>query len=261
MKKSEFLRELKYNLMGKVSDDELENIIMDYDEIFESGKAEGKTEEEISDMLGSPALVAKAIVDESPNTSELNDENGYPLAPLGKRIVAFIIDYVLSLIPLVLLCIIIGAPRLMLSVFPIMIINPLIPLFLIFSLASQLSGIFSYTGSGVERVYTYSPHVINIQIVLVLMGFIFFWLYGTLAMILMKGRTVGMRLMGIKVVKKDRSALKPLDIIIRQFVGKVLLAGITSNISYIASFFWAVFSKTNNTIHDKLAGTVVVEDR
>jgi len=48
----------------------------DYDEIFESGMAEGKTEGEISDMLGSPAMIAKAILDENPdnNASNLNDE-------------------------------------------------------------------------------------------------------------------------------------------------------------------------------------------
>ncbi|MDN5276326.1 MAG: hypothetical protein PWR01_291 [Clostridiales bacterium] len=252
MKKSEFLRELKYNLMGKVSDEELENIIMDYDEIFESGKADGKAEDEISDMLGSPALVAKAILDEYPNnnTSKMGDENTYSVAPLGKRVVAFIIDSVLSLIPLVLLSIIGERPRLVLfSVFPMMIYNPIIPVFLMFSF-------FNYIRPQPHVVY---PHTESI--VLVLAGFVFFWLYGTLVMIMMRGRTIGMRLMGIKVVKKDRSALKPLDIAVRQFIGKVLLAGLTWNISYIVSFFWAVFSKTNNTVHDKLAGTMVVEDR
>ncbi len=263
MKKSEFLRELKYNLMGKVSDDELESIIMDYDEIFESGKAEGKAEEEISEMLGSPAMIAKAILDEnSDNASKLNDEN-YPVASLGKRIIAFMIDYMLSLMPLIILLCFIEAPRFMLfSVFPMMIFNPIVPLFVIFFLLPQFSGIYSYSAPGVERVYTYPVHGINTHyIVFIVIGFIFFWLYGTLAMVVMKGRTVGMRLMGIKVIKKDRSTLRPLDIIIRQFIGKILLAGITSNISYIVSLFWAVFSKTNNTIHDKLAGTIVIEDR
>lgn len=260
MKKSEFLRELKYNLMGKVSGDELENIIMDYDEIFESGKAEGKTEEEISDMLGSPALVAKAILDESPNNnaSKLADES-YPVAPLGKRVVAFIIDYILSLVPLVLLSIIGEMPRFVIfSALPMMIYNPIVPLLLIFFLSSQSSSISYPSDSMINGVYTYSSQVVNI--VLISLSFVFFWLYGTLAMIAMKGRTIGMRLMGIKVVKKDRSALRPIDVIIRQFVGKVLLAGITFNISYIISLLWAVFSKTNNTIHDKLAVTIVVDD-
>lgn len=261
MKKGEFLRELRYNLMGKVSDDELENIIMDYDEIFESGKAEGKTEEEIADMLGSPALVAKAILDESPNTSAMSEKSGYTPASLGKRIMAFIIDYVLSLVPLILLCAMEATRTAILLVSSLMIFNPVLPAFLIFSLSPQERYFLSYSGSGVQGVFAYSPHVIYIRILLILLGFIFFWLYGTLAMTLMKGRTVGMRLMGIRVVKKDRSALKPIDIIVRQFVGKVLLAGITSNISYIVSLFWAIFSKANNTIHDKLAGTMVIEER
>lgn len=258
MKKSEFLRELKYNLTGKVSDEELDNIIMDYDEIFESGKADGKTEDEISDMLGSPTLVAKAILDESPNHDAPGPsmESLYSAAPIGKRVVAFIIDSIISLIPLILLSITGIVPKfVLLAIIPMMIYNPIVPAFLIFSLSDSF-----HVEPGV--VYSYSdPHINMTYIVLVLVGFIFSWLYGTLVMIIMKGRTIGMRLVGIRVVKKDGSVLKPLDTVVRQFIGKVLMAGLTWNISYIVSFFWAVFSKANNTIHDKLAGTMVVEDR
>ena len=49
----------------------------------------------------------------------------------------------------------------------------------------------------------------------ILVGVIFFWLYGTLTMMVMKGRTISMRLIDVKVVKKDGSALKPLDVIMR----------------------------------------------
>ena len=62
MKKSEFLRELRISLEGRIGDDELESILMDYDEIFETGKDDNKTEDEISDMIGSPALVARNIL-------------------------------------------------------------------------------------------------------------------------------------------------------------------------------------------------------
>ncbi len=259
MKKSEFLRELRYNLMGKISDDELENIIMDYDEIFESGKAENKTEDEISDMIGSPALVAKTILDEWPNnnTSKPGAESSYPVAPLGRRVVAFIIDYILSLVPLALLVIIGEAPRFVLFlILPMMMYNPVLPVFFIFNslhlFRPQPGVILHYSSS--------SPTVDTIHIILILAGFIFFWLYSTLAMIIMKDKTIGMRLMNIKVVKRDRTALRPIDVLVRQFIGKVLLASLTWNISYIVSFFWAVFSKANNTVHDKLAGTMVVED-
>ncbi|MCM8900038.1 RDD family protein [Caldicoprobacter algeriensis] len=259
MKKSEFLRELRYNLMGKISDDELENIIMDYDEIFESGKAENKTEDEISDMIGSPAMVAKTILDEWPNdgTSKSSPESSYPIAPLGKRVVAFIIDYILSLIPLVLLLIGKTPESVILLTSPIMMYNPMVLVFLI-SRAFILNHSAS-AGSGVILSYT-EPGINAVHIVLTLACFVFFWLYSTLCMIIMKDRTIGMRLMNIKVVKRDRTALRPIDVFVRQFIGKVLLATMTSSLSYIISFFWAVFSKTNNTVHDKLAGTLVVED-
>ncbi|NLX71148.1 MAG: DUF1700 domain-containing protein, partial [Clostridiales bacterium] len=81
MKKSEFLRELRINLEGKITDDELESILMDYDEIFEAGLDDNRTEDEISDMIGSPALVARNILDESSGNrgSATAVENNHPL--------------------------------------------------------------------------------------------------------------------------------------------------------------------------------------
>lgn len=258
MKKSEFLRELKINLEGKIGDDELENILMDYDDIFESGKADNKTEDEISDMIGSPALVARNILDEWSDNREAKSviEGDYPVAPLGKRVMAFAIDYILSLVPLVLLSFI-RAPRILFfAVIPLMLYNPVVPIFIILGfldISPQPGVVSTYVDSGIAGINIF-------HIVLVLISFIFFWLYGTLSMIILKDRTIGMRLMNIRVVKRDGRILRPLDVFIRQFVGKILLAGLTWNISYIVSFFWAAFSNTHNTIHDKLVGTLVVED-
>ncbi len=255
MKKSEFLRELRISLEGRIGDDELESILMDYDEIFETGKDDNKTEDEISDMIGSPALVARNILDEWPENTgaKTANESEYPAAPLGKRVVAFVIDCILSLIPLVLL-LFFRAPRiLLLSVLPIMLYNPIVPVFIIMG----LSDIRSQPGV----IYTYAEPGMNIiHIVLILLSFVFLWLYGSLSMVMLKDRTIGMRLMNIKVIKRDGSNMRPLDAFIRQFAGKVLLAGLTWNISYIVSFFWAVFSNTHDTIHDKLTRTLVVED-
>ncbi len=258
MKKSEFLRELRINLEGKIGDDELENILMDYDDIFESGKADNKTEYEISDIIGSPALVARNILDEWSDNREAKSVIGgdYPVAPLGKRLMAFAIDYILSLIPLMLL-LFIRAPRILLfAVMAIILYNPVVSIFIILGFLDihpQPGVISSYVDSGIAGINI-------LHIVLILISFIFFWLYGTLSMIILKDMTIGMRLMNIRVVKRDGRILRPLDVFIRQFVGKILLAGLTWNISYIVSFFWAVFSDAHNTIHDKLAGTHVVED-
>jgi len=261
VKKSEFLRELRINLEGKITDDELESILMDYDEIFEAGLADNRTEDEISDMIGSPALVARNILDESSGNrgSATAIEDGYPLASLGKRVVAFLIDGILSLIPFIILFFF-ERPRILLSaVLPLLPYNPIFPIFIVLS---NFMIVDPYSGSVFSDAYSWDliKNTIIYHILPLSVSFLFFWLYGTLCMIIMKDRTIGMRIMNIKVVKKDGKALRPMDVFIRQFIGKVLLAGLTWNISYIVSFFWAAFSKTSNTIHDRLAGTIVIED-
>ena len=112
----------------------------------------------------------------------------------------------------------------LLSVLPIMLYNPIVPVFIIMG----LSDIRSQPGV----IYTYAEPGMNIiHIVLILLSFVFLWLYGSLSMVMLKDRTIGMRLMNIKVIKRDGSNMRPLDAFIRQFAGKVLLAGLTWNIS------------------------------
>lgn len=237
MNKNEFLRELENNLLGKIEKDDLQNILMDYAEIFESSKAENKTEGETSVMIGSPTIVAKNILDEYTNTkvSKPSEAANYEIAPFGKRIAAFIIDSILSLLPLAIFK---AAPSGIINALFIVPINP----FILFTFA-----IPNFRPTNVEIA-------INLTLTLI------FILYGTVVMIMLKNKTIGMYLMGIKVVKTNNRSLKVVDIILRQFLGKIIIPGITFGISNIVSFFWALFSKSNNTVQDKIAGTVVIED-
>jgi len=86
MNKDEFLRELENNLFGKIENDDLKNILMDYDEIFESSMAENKTEDETSNMIGSPSIVAKNILNDYTDTkvSKLSEAANYEIATFGK---------------------------------------------------------------------------------------------------------------------------------------------------------------------------------
>ncbi|GIQ63491.1 hypothetical protein PACILC2_20590 [Paenibacillus cisolokensis] len=56
MKKSDYLAILKEHLETKISPDELEDILSDYESFFHAGMEDGKTEEQISDELGPPAF-------------------------------------------------------------------------------------------------------------------------------------------------------------------------------------------------------------
>jgi len=64
MKQREFLRELKENLESRISPEELEDILSDYESFFASGREEGKSDDEISEELGSPAFLAKSLLEE-----------------------------------------------------------------------------------------------------------------------------------------------------------------------------------------------------
>ncbi|WP_338450169.1 DUF1700 domain-containing protein [Niallia oryzisoli] len=61
MTKNEFLAELKASLK-KIPSDERQDILQDFQEHFDIGLEEGKTEEEISASLGSPQQIAKELV-------------------------------------------------------------------------------------------------------------------------------------------------------------------------------------------------------
>lgn len=60
MKKEEFIKQLAAQLRG-LPPDERDEILADYEEYFEIGLLEGKTEQEISEGLGSPRTIAKEL--------------------------------------------------------------------------------------------------------------------------------------------------------------------------------------------------------
>jgi uncharacterized RDD family membrane protein YckC len=103
--KNEFLRELENSLRGQLLEEDIIEIISDYGDVFDNGKSEGKNENEISDEIGSPASIARTILE------DISKSNGYSvsfestksdtsnLAPMSKRVGAYIIDtFVTSLL-------------------------------------------------------------------------------------------------------------------------------------------------------------------
>ncbi len=64
MKKNEFIDELRYALEGKLPPEDLNEITADYADIFENGMAEGKSEERVAEEIGSPAKVARTILED-----------------------------------------------------------------------------------------------------------------------------------------------------------------------------------------------------
>ncbi len=62
MDKKQFLDDLRRCLKGKIDDRELESNISYYSSYIDSQIAEGRTEKEVLNELGSPRLIAKTII-------------------------------------------------------------------------------------------------------------------------------------------------------------------------------------------------------
>lgn len=70
MTKLEYLKLLEADLQKRLSQYETDEIIRDYAEYFAEGASQGKTEEEMINNLGDPAVVAAQLIEETLSTRE-----------------------------------------------------------------------------------------------------------------------------------------------------------------------------------------------
>ena len=87
MTKYEFLKELREALEGQVPMSEIEDSISYYRDYFSRQEADGRSEQEILEELGSPRLIAKSIIEtkggeqiyyEDTYVEQVNEEEGSP---------------------------------------------------------------------------------------------------------------------------------------------------------------------------------------
>lgn len=69
--------------------------------------------------------------------------------------------------------------------------------------------------------------------------------------------TLGKRIFHLRVMRPDGSSVGPIRTFIREIIGKIVLASIFPFIGYILIFF----DKQQQGLHDKIADTIVVEDK
>ena len=79
--------------------------------------------------------------------------------------------------------------------------------------------------------------------------------YNVLLMVWFNGRTLGKMMLRLRVVKKRGGRITLLDALLRNVFGYMI-----SQI-FLLGYLWALFDKEKQTWHDKIAGTVVVEER
>lgn len=267
MKQFEYLDELKENLEGKLPPDTIKDILSDYEGFFVSGSEDGKTDDEISTELGSPAFLAKSLLatHEETQTAPLDKHISNP----GRRLCAYFIDAVVAVLPVFVITCVLGSA--MLS-YILLILYP-----------TPLVGALSYLGYATFEGYTISQEHIDLNtsshdtvseagakntskdirrptsasITFAVFGLAFYMFYSLGAALIFRGQTVGKRLMHIKVRRSDTAPVTKGHIFNREFLGKILINSIP--VVPLISLFTILFTKEHKALHDMLADTIVVE--
>ena len=71
MKKTEFLKELEAALRGEVSPELVSENLRYYDNYISQETSKGRSEEEVTEEIGSPRLIARTIIDTSGGIRQL----------------------------------------------------------------------------------------------------------------------------------------------------------------------------------------------
>ena len=93
------------------------------------------------------------------------------------------------------------------------------------------------------------------DIVFSIPGFVYLFCEGGYLIYLWKnsGQTLGQKIFGIKVVKKDGSELTYVDAVVR-YIGYII-SGAFIGIGYL----WMIIDEDNQGLHDKMANTIVIK--
>ncbi len=270
MKQHEFLRELKEYLESRISPEELEDILSDYESFFVSGREEGKSDDEISEELGSPAFLAKSLLEE--HTSRGKIQRNKHISNPGRRLCAYVIDAIISVLPVLVIAFIMAKsfilPYIMFLSYP----SPL-PGASIYLSYPEYTDFTEKSVSGVIKTYvvTESGRMEMIsennpasgdksrlpRYILAILGLAFYLLYSLVCSLLLKGQTIGKKLMSIKILKSNENPATGGTIFYREFLGKILMNSIP--IIPVISIFTILFTKEHKALHDMLADTIIVE--
>lgn len=307
MTQKEYLQELKFGLAGRLTETEIQDILDEYQGFFTDGIAEGRSEDEISGHLGSPAQLVRTLTEEksgtshtesvSQNTAEtaggyISKVTGTPFATLGQRIGAALIDRVFVLFVVILLCLTggiissVSRPKTTLtsrnsfavsySSTPNAAVNkqPItgkasggstIGMIYIFCLASicfppELAGgaalffafFYPVSASASESTVSYTIVVLLIAAFLIV--------YKPVMESVWNGRTIGKRILGIRVASEDGSRAGAGSVFLRELIGDGLLGLLSGGITAVVSLFTIALSRPHKSIPDYLASTIVIAD-
>jgi len=214
----------------KTMPEQAAEVMADYTEFFDAGLAEGKSETEVAHELGDPPRIVLSLLEKDRSLSKPVQAEKPPYAPIGDRLIAFIIDAVLSLFPLAFL-----------GVANVLIFVPFWPL-----------AVFNYAIAP-----SFGPPAPT-SIAVAWLFLVYAFLYQPVFLVLWHGQTPGKRLTGIKVVKEDGTSVNTFATLLRELLGKTIVYSLTFGFGSLFSFLWALISREKKTIPDAIAGTRVV---
>jgi uncharacterized membrane protein len=261
MKQSEFIHELEIQLKGTIPDDDLREVLFDYEGFFISGREEGRTDDQISAELGSPSYLAQSLRNEQNDRLHAFNKN---IANPGKRLCAFLIDSVIASTPFLFSALLISST-----------IVPFLSLVLFYSnpapstvFYTATSLFYDETDTEVEQrtIHTSGNNFTIIKTekhawlrnLIDIVGFTVYLLYSLICSLLLHGQTLGKKLMRIRVRAATAEPSSKQTIFYREFLGKVLINSIP--IVPLVSLFTLLFTKQHKTLHDMLADTIVTND-
>lgn len=303
MNKREFLNELQNALEGKLSESDIGEIISDYGDIFDNGTEDGRSEEDVAREIGSPARIARTILEDGADigreaggkgsnsteaggkreytdfqkninekTSRIFDKITEPdqgveieqLAPMSRRLGAYVIDCLLLGIVIIVLSFIFLVPLSFMSYTSVESAGNVS--------VKQIAGdapvqdIADNTpvrqeirvGGGImDRGIASSFAYLNIFILFLLFGA--FSLFTTLFLWATNGYTPGKWLLNMRVVKINGSKIGFLDAFLRELVIKCLANSMLSGFLNVGSFIWGCVTDDHKTVHDLVAQTRVIK--
>lgn len=276
MRQKEFLQELENGLCGRMPETEIQDVLAEYRNFFASGTAEGKSEEDVCVLLGSPAALVRSLTEsdvQTPGTVLRPKAEVHP-APLGKRVAAVLIDRMVLLLiyaavtALIWLFSFVNLPDTQnsnaavgINIAPVFLLGLALPIGLPFSplTALPVATVVSVLVSALLRLLDIGTGaVFGIVPLSWLLLFLLLSLYKPIIECLMHGQTAGKRLMGLRVTAADGSPASAGAIWRRELLGDILLGTITFGITAIISGFLAA-GKSRRSLPDQIGGTVVME--
>lgn len=257
MKQSEYLHELKENLEKRITPEELNDILSDYISFFVSGKEDGKTEDEISKELGSPAFLAKSLLEEH-SSKELEQLDKRISSP-GRRMCAYAIDAIIAVIPTLIVSLVIGTimlPYILVITYPSPAVGA--SAYMSYAAIESLTETKEYEGGVlIQETWKGDRKPNPITSTAAVIALVFYLFHSLVCTLLLRGQTIGKKLMHIEVRRSNTGLAKSRTILGREFLGKMLMNSIP--IIPLVYLCTILFTKEHKALHDMLADTIVID--